>query len=143
MSIRTESMVPLIAIIVASVVLAFSFAGSPAGSSVATAAEDVSAVAEVAADNLSEQTPADEAQLRPSQPQMFNNDDDVWNGWWVIMPIMMVIFWGGVIVLVVWVVRQFTQGRGRDRSPLDIAKERLAKGEISKDEFEAMKGDLA
>ncbi len=142
MSVRIGSTASLTAIIVASLALVLALAGGASITSVASAAEDVPAVAQVGADDVSEQTPGDEAQLRPAQPQMFHDDDDVWNGWWVIMPIMMVVFWGGVVVLVVWAVRQFTQDRGQNRSPLDIARERLARGEISKDEFEAIKDDL-
>ena len=59
------------------------------------------------------------------------------------MPIMMVIFWGSVIALVVWGVGQFTRDQDSGRSALDIAKERLARGEISKDEFDRIRGDLA
>ena len=59
------------------------------------------------------------------------------------MPVMMVIFWGGVIALVVWGVRQFTRDRERGRSPLDIARERLASGEITKEEFDRIRSDLA
>ncbi len=143
MSVRIVPIASLAAIIVASVVLVFALGGGASITSVASAAEEVPAIAEVAANEVSEQTPRDEAQLRPVQPQMFNNDDDVWNGWYVIMPIMMVVFWGGVIALVVWAVRQFTQNRGPSRSPLDIAKERLAKGEITKEEFESLKSHLA
>jgi putative membrane protein len=65
------------------------------------------------------------------------------SGWWIVMPIMMVVFWGGVIALVVWVVRQFKGDRASGHSPLDIAKERRAKGEISQDELEEIKRDLA
>ena len=132
-----------IAIIIASVALAFPLAGGLSVSSVAAAAEEVPAVAQVAAEDLNEQPQGDEALPRPSQPQIMNGDGDFWNGWWVIMPIMMVLFWGGVIALVVWGVRQFTQNNGREGNPVDIAKERLAKGEITKDEFEAIRGNLA
>ncbi len=138
MSIRTVSIVSLTATVMASVVLALLLFAVSSISSVASAAEEIPAVAQVAAEDLNEQPRADTTQLPPSQPQMFNNDDDVWNGWWIIMPIMMVVFWGGIIALVVWGVRQFTQGRASDRSPLDIAKARLAKGEISSDEFEGI-----
>jgi putative membrane protein len=71
-----------------------------------------------------------------------DNHDEFWDGgWWVVMPIMMVIFWGGIIAVAMLGIRQFT--RGRDRSPLDIAKERLAKGEISKEDFDRIRDDLA
>ncbi len=142
MSVKSRSVMP-IAIIVASVVLALSFVGSPSSSSVATAAEEVPAIAQAAMADMNEQAQGDETQIRPSQPQMVNDDGDFWNGWWVIMPIMMVLFWGGVLGVVVWGIRQFTRDKGRGGSPLDIAKERLARGEISKDEFDRIKGDLA
>ena len=68
---------------------------------------------------------------------------DMGTGWWIVMPIMMVIFWGGVIAVAVWGIRQFTGGRDKGQSPLDIAKERLARGEITKEEFDRIRGDLA
>ena len=142
MSVKSRAVIS-IAIIVASVALALSLVGSPAISSVATAADEVPAIAQVAVADMNEQPQGDETLPRPSQLQMFNDDDDFWGGWWVLMAIMMVLFWGGVLGVVVWGVRQFTKDKGRDRSPLDIAKERLARGEISKDEFERIKGDLA
>ncbi len=142
MSVQSRSLIP-IAVIVASVALALSFGGSPSVSSVASAAEEAPAIAQVAVGDVNEQTQGDETQPRPSRLQMFNDDDDFWNGWWVIMPIMMVLFWGGVLGVVVWGIRQFTKDKERDRSPLDIAKERLARGEISKEEFDRIKGDLA
>lgn len=52
----------------------------------------------------------------------------------------MILFWAGVIVLIVWAV-----GRGagsRDDRPLDILKERFARGEIDRDEFEARRREL-
>lgn len=69
---------------------------------------------------------------------------DGWGtGWWIIMPIMMVIFWGGIIALAVWAVGQFTRGRDEQKSPLDIAKERLARGDISHEEFERLRQNLS
>ncbi len=73
------------------------------------------------------------------------NDDGGWHmdtGWWIVMPIMMVLFWGAIIAVVVWGIRQFTGDQRRDRSALDIAKERLARGEITKEEFDRIRGDL-
>ena len=74
-------------------------------------------------------------------------------GWWMLWGgLMMVLFWGAIIALVVWAVQSL--GRGDDghaqsgatkspaRTPLEIAKERYARGEIGRDEFEQMKRDL-
>ncbi|MFH1651357.1 MAG: SHOCT domain-containing protein [Chloroflexota bacterium] len=67
-------------------------------------------------------------------------------GWWLFGGISMVVFWGAVIFLVVWVVRKLAQpadGRKDNRSALDIARERYARGEISREEFEQLKKDLS
>ncbi len=80
----------------------------------------------------------------PAPLQMMDGDDDFWDGgWWIVMVVMMVLFWGGVIAVAVWGIRQFTGDRRRDRSALDIAKERLAGGEITKEEFDRIRSDLA
>jgi putative membrane protein len=66
-------------------------------------------------------------------------------GWWMVFGgIMMVLFWGGLIALVVWGINRMTR-RGSNlarKGPLDIARERYARGEISKDQFEQLKKDL-
>ena len=66
-------------------------------------------------------------------------------GWWMLIGwLWMLVFWGGLIALVVWAVKQFTTHRpGARASPLDIIKERYARGEISREEFERLKHDLA
>ncbi len=69
-------------------------------------------------------------------------------GWWGMMfgGVWMVLFWGGLIALVVWGVLKLSKGSGsagEKRSPLDIARERYAKGEISREEFEQLKEDLS
>ncbi len=69
-----------------------------------------------------------------------------WDGWWPWMTLMMVVFWGGIIALVVWIIVKLTKRSGIDaekRNPLDIAKERYAKGEITKEEFDRIKKDLS
>jgi putative membrane protein len=75
---------------------------------------------------------------------------DGWGwGWMVLMVILMIAFWGGIIALIVWAVTRFTrreapgnQGVG-SRNPLDIAKERYARGEITKEQFDQIKRDLS
>lgn len=67
-------------------------------------------------------------------------------GWWMRGGgLLMVLFWGGLIALVVWGISRFTK---RDSStvkltPVDIARERYAKGEITKEQFEQIKKDLS
>ena len=71
-------------------------------------------------------------------------------GWWMIFGgIWMVLFWGGLIVLIAWGIKKLTErgsngSRGSgSRRPLDIAKERYANGEITREEFEQIKKDLS
>lgn len=63
--------------------------------------------------------------------------------WWLVMPIGMIIFWGGVIALIVWAIRQFSEGRGGGGNAIDIARDRYARGDISREEFEQIRRDLA
>jgi len=66
-------------------------------------------------------------------------------GWWGIFGgAWMIIFWGGIIALIVWGIKKLTDrgGTGSRRDSLDVAKERYAKGEISREEFEQIKKDL-
>ena len=67
-------------------------------------------------------------------------------GWWMAFGgIWMVLFWGGLIALIVWGINKLS-GRGdsiQKYTPLDVAKERYAKGELSKKDFEQIKRDLS
>ena len=66
-------------------------------------------------------------------------------GWWMAFGgIWMVVFWGVLIALIVWGITKISK---RDESipkhdPLNVAKERYAKGEISREEFNQIKKDL-
>ena len=65
-------------------------------------------------------------------------------GWFGL--VFMVLFWGLIIWLVVVLIQRLTdQGKSREdrNSALDILKERYAKGEINKQEFEEKKKDLS
>ena len=66
--------------------------------------------------------------------------------WWGMglgMPLM-IVFWGGLIALVTWIIVRLVRSgqQPSSQTPLDIAKARYAKGEISKEEFEQIKKDL-
>ncbi len=58
----------------------------------------------------------------------------------------MLLFIIGSILLVVWIVKQFSPGGTHAHPPasdsLEILKERFAKGEVSKEEFADMKKEL-
>ncbi len=67
-------------------------------------------------------------------------------GWWMIFGgIWTVLIGGGLIALIIWVVIKLTRQSGHTgrNDPLDIAKERYAKGEISREEFEEIKKGLS
>lgn len=67
-------------------------------------------------------------------------------GWWILFGwLWFVIFWGGIIALVIWIIKKLTKqgGSERENPALDIAKQRYARGEISREEFEQIKRDLS
>lgn len=70
-------------------------------------------------------------------------------GWMWFMPVFMIAFWGLVIWAVVAVVQGIsrTSGTGpaasREEPALEILKRRYARGEISKEEYEEKKRELA
>jgi len=74
---------------------------------------------------------------------------DGWGWWMVFGGIWMLLFWIAIIWLVVWGIRSLLRHEGpkagttEKRDPLEIAKERYAKGQISKEEFDQIKKDLS
>ena len=69
----------------------------------------------------------------------------MWGVWGIGMIVMMLVFWAVVIVGMVlgirWLVSQGRDGRPPDPA-LDILRQRYARGEIDRQEFEARKRDL-
>ncbi len=68
----------------------------------------------------------------------------LWGIWGIAMMLMMLVFWGVVIAGIVLGIRWLvSQGRGaHSDTALDILRQRYARGEINKEEFEAKKRDL-
>ncbi len=66
--------------------------------------------------------------------------------------ILMILIWGIIIVCAIWVGKNVLDQNGLFNNPkptghrksaLEILKNRYARGEISRDEFEAMKDEIA
>ena len=74
---------------------------------------------------------------------MFHDDF----GWMFFGGFWMIVFWGAIVGLIVWAVIKLS--RREDTSSvskvnaLDAAKERYAKGEITKAEFDQIKKDIS
>jgi putative membrane protein len=68
----------------------------------------------------------------------------MWGAWGIGMMLVMLVFWGLVIASIVvgirWLARQ--EGGARRDAALEILRERYARGEIAKEEFDARKRDL-
>jgi len=74
---------------------------------------------------------------------------DGWGWWMVFGGVWMLLFWIAIIWLVIWGIRSVVRhrdsksGTAEKHDPLEIAKERYAKGQISKEEFDQIKRDLS
>lgn len=75
---------------------------------------------------------------------------DYMNHWWWAWGfggIFMILFWVLIILGIVALGRWLYSGRvggagGPEKAPLDIVKERYARGEITRDQYEQMRRDL-
>ncbi len=69
----------------------------------------------------------------------------IWNLWGFAMMAMMLVFWGVVIAGTVFGIRWMLSGGRRptrEDTALEILRQRYARGEIDREEFEAKKRDL-
>jgi putative membrane protein len=84
-------------------------------------------------------------EARPADQRYRGHMDWGGAGWWVMFSLM-AVFWIAVLVIAAWAVSIFARrspGQAHGPSPLDIAKQRYARGEITAEEFERLKRDLA
>ena len=90
------------------------------------------------------------AQVPADQPVFWHQG---WNWGWehvVVGSLMMLLFWGGISLLIVLAVRWAGGESSRApvpltarKSPADILRERFARGELDKDEFDARRHALS
>jgi putative membrane protein len=72
------------------------------------------------------------------------------NGWgnpWggLLMGLPMIVIWVAIIIGIIYFIKSVSRNGGgfnRSKTPLEILKERYAKGEINDDDYERMKNKL-
>jgi len=76
--------------------------------------------------------------------KMWSLDDGV--SWWDVFSMAFpLLFFIVIVMLIVWGSRRYSGRSGSDKNPtpLEIAEARYARGEISREEFEQIRRDLA
>ena len=79
----------------------------------------------------------------------YNGTFGGWGMGWGFGWVFMLLFWAliifGIVAVVRWLIGSSTGGTGstREKTPLDLLKERYARGEIDQEEFERKKRDLS
>jgi putative membrane protein len=72
---------------------------------------------------------------------MWHSDDGM--GWWMLfVSIVFLLFWASVIWLFLQAAWRGDRPTGREDTPLEIARRRYARGDISKEQFEELRRDL-
>ena len=70
----------------------------------------------------------------------------LWGAWGIEMMVMMLVFWGvviaGIVLAIRWMVSPARASHPTDTA-LDILRQRYARGDIAKEEFEAKRQDLS
>jgi putative membrane protein len=76
--------------------------------------------------------------------QRYDDDHMDWDGGGWLMLSAMAVFWLGLLVLIAWAIATWSRQGGRhEDSALEIARRRYARGEITAEEFERIKRDIA
>ncbi|MFY9487816.1 MAG: SHOCT domain-containing protein [Solirubrobacterales bacterium] len=66
------------------------------------------------------------------------------DGWGIVMTIIMVLFWATILVLAIWFARSSAASRAPNQTaPLEVLQHRLARGEISAEEYERLREKLS
>jgi putative membrane protein len=63
--------------------------------------------------------------------------------WGLVAGVLMLLFWAAIIGLAIWLVLRVTGRSSKGNGALSIARERYARGEISKEEFDRIRKDLS
>lgn len=74
---------------------------------------------------------------------MWHGMEGIGWGWLGLGLLHMVVFWGLVILALVALFKWMVGGAGGTSSAIDILKARYAKGELTREEFERLKRELA
>ncbi len=69
-----------------------------------------------------------------------HGDMGAW-GWW--MMAVVPLLWLGLPALIAWAVWAAARPRRESATPLELPKESYARGQITRDQFDQAKGDLA